>query len=127
MARLHSSDSIGNHQLNSPPPFTIPLSVLNRLLLSDDECSKTNNHPSDLFHIEKAKSVANAINKSISRGSAIAVSGDMLDASNIDELVKKSAEFGQGKVRHICHAAIPFHLLSVKFFGDPLCLLPAAL
>ena len=38
-------------------------------------------------------------------GSAIAVPGDMLDAKYIDELVKKAAEFGGGKIHIIVNNA----------------------
>ena len=38
-------------------------------------------------------------------GTAIAVPGDMLDAKHIDELVKKAAEFGGGKIHIIVNNA----------------------
>ena len=53
--------------------------------------------------IAKAKSVAENINNS--GGQALAVPGDMLDDSYIDELVKKSAEFGNGKIHIIVNNA----------------------
>ena len=46
--------------------------------------------------LDKAKQVADAINSN--GGRAIAVPGDMLDDGYIDELVKKAAEFGNGKI-----------------------------
>lgn len=51
----------------------------------------------------KAKSVADSINKD--GGSAIAVAGDMLDAEYIKTLVKKAAEFGNGKIHIIVNNA----------------------
>lgn len=51
----------------------------------------------------KAQSVADAINKD--GGSAIAVAGDMLDAEYIKTLVKKAAEFGNGKIHIIVNNA----------------------
>ena len=53
--------------------------------------------------VEKAKSVADSINEA--GGEAIAVPGDMLQDEYIDELVKKSAEFGQGKIHIIVNNA----------------------
>ena len=54
-------------------------------------------------HTEKAKNVASAITSS--GGRAVAVPGDMLDASYIDTLVKKAAEFGNGKIHIIVNNA----------------------
>jgi NAD(P)-dependent dehydrogenase (short-subunit alcohol dehydrogenase family) len=51
----------------------------------------------------KAQQVADDINKS--GGQAIAVAGDMLDAEYIKVLVKKSAEFGNGKIHIIVNNA----------------------
>jgi NAD(P)-dependent dehydrogenase (short-subunit alcohol dehydrogenase family) len=51
----------------------------------------------------KAKGVADAINQS--GGQAIAVPGDMLDAEYIKVLVKKAAEFGNGKIHIIVNNA----------------------
>jgi NAD(P)-dependent dehydrogenase (short-subunit alcohol dehydrogenase family) len=51
----------------------------------------------------KAQQVADGINKS--GGQAIAVPGDMLDAEYIKVLVKKSAEFGGGKIHVIVNNA----------------------
>ncbi|KAL2355464.1 hypothetical protein BJ546DRAFT_948884 [Cryomyces antarcticus] len=52
---------------------------------------------------KKSDSVANAINEA--GGSAISVPGDMLDSAYIDQLVKKSAEFGNGKIHIIVNNA----------------------
>jgi 3-oxoacyl-[acyl-carrier protein] reductase len=46
--------------------------------------------------VAKAQGVADSINKD--GGKAIAVAGDMLDAEYIKTLVKKAAEFGNGKI-----------------------------
>ncbi|KAL9611995.1 MAG: hypothetical protein Q9167_003395 [Letrouitia subvulpina] len=51
----------------------------------------------------KAQAVANAINET--GGKAIAVPGDILNAAYIDELVKKAAEFGEGKIHIIVNNA----------------------
>jgi 3-oxoacyl-[acyl-carrier protein] reductase len=51
----------------------------------------------------KAKSVADSINQS--GGKALAVPGDMLDAEYLKTLVKKSAEFGNGKIHIIVNNA----------------------
>ncbi|GAM87981.1 hypothetical protein ANO11243_060100 [Dothideomycetidae sp. 11243] len=55
--------------------------------------------------IDKTKSdqVAKSINES--GGSAVSVPGDMLDDAYIKELVKKSAEFGNGKIHIIVNNA----------------------
>lgn len=53
--------------------------------------------------IAKAQQVADGINKS--GGQAIAVPGDMLDADYLKVLVKKSAEFGNGKIHIIVNNA----------------------
>jgi NAD(P)-dependent dehydrogenase (short-subunit alcohol dehydrogenase family) len=53
--------------------------------------------------IAKAKQVAENINKS--GGKAIAVPGDMLDAEYLKTLVKKTAEFGNGKIHIIVNNA----------------------
>ncbi|KAF2084826.1 NAD(P)-binding protein [Saccharata proteae CBS 121410] len=52
---------------------------------------------------EKAKSVAQQITSS--GGSALAVPGDMLDDKYIEELVKRAAEFGNGKIHIIVNNA----------------------
>ena len=54
-------------------------------------------------HAEKAKQVAENINKS--GGKAIAVPGDMLDAEYLKTLIKKTAEFGNGKIHIIVNNA----------------------
>ncbi|KAL8638197.1 MAG: hypothetical protein Q9228_004630, partial [Teloschistes exilis] len=51
----------------------------------------------------KAQSVARTIVES--GGKAVAVPGDMLDAAYIGELVKKAAEFGEGKINIIVNNA----------------------
>lgn len=51
----------------------------------------------------KAESVAKTINEA--GGKAVAVPGDMLDAKYIDELVKKAAKFGEGKIHIIVNNA----------------------
>lgn len=51
----------------------------------------------------KAQSVAQTISES--GGKAIAVPGDMLDATHIETLVKKAAEFGEGKIHIIVNNA----------------------
>jgi 3-oxoacyl-[acyl-carrier protein] reductase len=51
----------------------------------------------------KAQQVADNINKS--GGKALAVAGDMLDAEYIKVLVKKAAEFGNGKIHIIVNNA----------------------
>lgn len=51
----------------------------------------------------KANDVAKKINEN--GGSALAVAGDMLDDAYIDELVKKTAEFGNGKIHIIVNNA----------------------
>ncbi|KAL1311415.1 hypothetical protein AAFC00_001577 [Neodothiora populina] len=52
---------------------------------------------------EKAQDVAKSINDN--GGKAIAIPGDMLDNSYIDQLVKKAAEFGDGKIHIIVNNA----------------------
>jgi 3-oxoacyl-[acyl-carrier protein] reductase len=51
----------------------------------------------------KAKGIAEAINKH--GGKAIAVPGDMLDSEYLKELVKKAAEFGNGRIHIIVNNA----------------------
>jgi len=51
----------------------------------------------------KAQQVAESITKT--GGRAIAVAGDMLDAEYIKILVKKAAEFGNGKIHIIVNNA----------------------
>lgn len=53
--------------------------------------------------LAKAQKVADEINSS--GGQAIAVPGDMLDDNYIKELVKKTAEFGNGKIHIIVNNA----------------------
>ena len=53
--------------------------------------------------VAKAQAVAKEINDQ--GGKALAVSGDILDARHIDELVKKAAEFGGGKIHIIVNNA----------------------
>ncbi|KAL9034513.1 MAG: hypothetical protein Q9180_005364 [Flavoplaca navasiana] len=52
---------------------------------------------------KKAHSVAQSINNA--GGKALAVPGDMLSATHIDELIKKAAEFGGGKIHIIVNNA----------------------
>ncbi|KAK8214447.1 hypothetical protein IWZ01DRAFT_499904 [Phyllosticta capitalensis] len=52
---------------------------------------------------KKAEDVAQSIKSN--GGSAVAVPGDMLDSKYIDELVKKAAEFGEGKINIIVNNA----------------------
>jgi len=52
---------------------------------------------------EKAKNVAESIKKD--GGSALAVPGDMLSDDYLNELVKKTAEFGNGKIHIIVNNA----------------------
>ena len=56
-----------------------------------------------MWNTGKAEAVTKAINEG--GGTAIAVPGDMLDAKYIDELVKRSAEFGKGKIHIIVNNA----------------------
>lgn len=53
--------------------------------------------------IAKAKDVADSINAS--GGSATSVPGDMMDSEYIKTLVKKAAEFGNGKIHIIVNNA----------------------
>ncbi len=53
--------------------------------------------------IDKANAVAKVINDA--GGQAIAIPGDMLNSQYIDELVKKAAEFGGGKIHIIVNNA----------------------
>lgn len=53
--------------------------------------------------VEKAKKTADSINNS--GGQAVAIPGDILDDNYINELVKKSAEFGNGKIHIIVNNA----------------------
>lgn len=52
---------------------------------------------------EKSDETADKINKD--GGKAISVPGDMLDDKYINELVKKAAEFGNGKIHVIVNNA----------------------
>ncbi|KAF2280180.1 NAD(P)-binding protein [Westerdykella ornata] len=52
---------------------------------------------------EKAEQVANEINQN--GGKAIAVAGDVLDDKYIKELIKRAAEFGEGKIHIIVNNA----------------------
>jgi 3-oxoacyl-[acyl-carrier protein] reductase len=66
--------------------------------------------PLELIHIliypttEKATDVVKSINDA-GPGRAIAVVGDVTDASYIEKLVKKAAEFGNGKIHIIVNNA----------------------
>ncbi|KAL8739749.1 MAG: hypothetical protein Q9190_007476 [Brigantiaea leucoxantha] len=51
----------------------------------------------------KAQAVAKSINEA--GGEALAVAGDMLDGNHIDELVRRAAEFGGGKIHIIVNNA----------------------
>jgi 3-oxoacyl-[acyl-carrier protein] reductase len=53
--------------------------------------------------IAKSKKVADDINSS--GGQAIAVSGDILNDQYINELVRKTAEFGNGKIHIVVNNA----------------------
>jgi 3-oxoacyl-[acyl-carrier protein] reductase len=57
-----------------------------------------------LHQSEKANTVADAINAAES-GRALAVVGDITDANYINELVKRTAEFGGGKIHIIVNNA----------------------
>lgn len=57
-----------------------------------------------IYSPEKANDVVNAIN-SACPGRAIAVPGDVTDANYIETLVKKAAEFGNGKIHIIVNNA----------------------
>lgn len=52
---------------------------------------------------KKAEAIASGINSN--GGKAIAIPGDMLNAQYIDELVKKAADFGGGKIHIIVNNA----------------------
>lgn len=56
-----------------------------------------------LARIEKSKAVADGINKN--GGQAIAVPGDILKAGYVNDLVKKAADFGEGKINIIVNNA----------------------
>lgn len=66
----------------------------------DEECS---------CPTEKSQQVADNINKS--GGKAISVPGDILNDDYINDLVKKSAEFGNGKIHYIVVCGIVKHVL----------------
>jgi 3-oxoacyl-[acyl-carrier protein] reductase len=51
----------------------------------------------------KAEQIVENINKA--GGSSIAVPGDILDSSYVEELIKKAAEFGSGKIHIIVNNA----------------------
>jgi NAD(P)-dependent dehydrogenase (short-subunit alcohol dehydrogenase family) len=57
-----------------------------------------------IYAIEKANAVADAIN-AVEPGRALAVVGDILDASYVETLVKRTAEFGGGKIHIIVNNA----------------------
>lgn len=57
----------------------------------------------DYVWVDKANSVADSINKS--GGQAIAVAGDILSDDYINDLVKKAADFGGGKIHIIVNNA----------------------
>lgn len=56
-----------------------------------------------IFEIEKAKKTAQAIN--LDGGSAIPVAGDITSNEFISELVRKTVEFGGGKIHIIVNNA----------------------
>lgn len=62
-----------------------------------------NRRPNADSRAAKAAKVAEDINKS--GGKAISVAGDMLDAEYLKVLVKKTAEFGNGKIHIIVNNA----------------------
>jgi len=57
-----------------------------------------------LIRIDKANTVADTINAA-GPGRALAVVGDILDSNYINELVKRAAEFGSGKIHIIVNNA----------------------
>ena len=63
----------------------------------------SNRRPNADSRAAKAAKVAEDINKS--GGKAISVPGDMLDAEYLKVLVKKAAEFGNGKIHIIVNNA----------------------
>ncbi len=65
--------------------------------------SRTEGTDTYMVRSEKAENVAKQINES--GGSAVAIPGDMLDSAYIDTLVKKAAEFGNGKIHIIVNNA----------------------
>ena len=65
-------------------------------------CSQIALHNTN-FTTAKAQSVADSINKA--GGSAIAVAGDIVDPAYHENLVKKAAEFGNGKIHIIVNNA----------------------
>ena len=54
---------------------------------------------------KKSQDTAASINAAVGAGSAIAVPGDLLKADYVEELVKKAAEFGKGKIHVIVNNA----------------------
>lgn len=69
------------------------------------------------YRTAKAQLVADDINKN--GGQAIAVAGDMLDAEYLKVLVKKSAEFGNGKIHIIVNNAGYVFPLVKKYIYAP--------
>ncbi len=76
--------------------------------------------PDIVFSIAaKAQAVAQII--SGSGGKAIAVPGDMLDAAHIETLVRKAAEFGEGKIHIIVNnAGFTWDAVIHKVGGQPM-------
>lgn len=73
----------------------------------------------DFSIVAKAQSVAQTISRS--GGKAIAVPGDMLDAAHIETLVKKAAEFGEGKIHIIVNnAGFTWDAVIHKVGGQPM-------
>lgn len=70
--------------------------------IGDDLAEKLDTN-TDCERTDKANAVAKAINDA--GGQATAIPGDMLNAQYIDELVKKAAEFGEGKIHIIVNNA----------------------
>ena len=62
----------------------------------------------DFGGVGKANAVAKAINNA--GGQALAIPGDMLNAQYVEELVRKAAEFGGGKIHIIVSSiCVPSH------------------
>ena len=57
-----------------------------------------------MYTLDKAHAVADAIN-AVEPGRALAVVGDILDGEYIETLVKRTAEFGGGKIHIIVNNA----------------------
>ena len=91
--------------LSFPPPIRVahsePTSVL--ALCFSSHSGLTFRLGGACGNTGKAEAVAKSINDN--GGKAVAVPGDMLDAAYVDELVKKSAAFGKGKIHIIVNNA----------------------